>query len=81
MLVSFHTCHFCRHNPNKMCEEVADLSIADVSIVLQQGVWVGVIQHGPSGVISSTVCDPVGKQHIVKLHAKPSLFSPTASCN
>ncbi len=64
-----------------MCEEVADLSIADVSIVLQQGVWVGVIQHGPSGVISSTVCDPVGKQHIVKLHAKPSLFSPTASCN
>jgi len=60
---------------------VADLSIADVSIVLQQGIWVGVIEHGPSGVVSSTVCDPVGKQHIVKLHAKPSLFSQTASCN
>jgi len=60
---------------------VADLSIADVSIVLQQGVWVGVIQHGPSSVVSSTVGDPVGKQHIVKLHAKPCLFSQTSSCN
>lgn len=59
-----------RRNPNKMCKEVADLSIADVSIVLQQGVWVGVIHHGPSGVVPSTVCDSVGKQHIVKLHDK-----------
>ncbi len=70
---------FLGHNPNKMGKEVADLSIADVSIVLQQGIWVGVIQHGPSGVVSSTVCYPVGKQHIVKLHAKTCLFSHTSS--
>lgn len=60
---------------------MADLSIADVSIVLQQGVWVGVIQHGPGGVVPSTVCDPIGKQHIVKLHAKPCQFSQSSSCN
>ena len=38
--------------------------------MLQEGVGVGVKQHGSCGVVASTVGDPVGKQHVVKLQNK-----------
>ena len=54
----------------KLGLSVTDLGIADVPIVLQEGVGVGVKQHGSCGVVASAVGDPVGKQHIVKLQNK-----------
>lgn len=38
--------------------------------MLQEGVGVGVKQHGSCGVVASAVGDPVGKQHVVKLQNK-----------
>ena len=46
---------------------MTDLGVADVPIVLQEGVRVGVEQHGSRGVVASAVGDPVGEKHVVKL--------------